>query len=52
MCCEICPRYASCEEEGNLNELCCVSCKERVSCRKEGGSRNKDLSDESEDEFG
>jgi hypothetical protein len=32
MCCEICPRYASCEEEGNLSKTCCVSCPDKASC--------------------
>ncbi len=34
MCCEVCPRYTSCEEEGHLNELCCTSCPDYSSCYK------------------
>ncbi|MFA5146904.1 MAG: hypothetical protein WC515_06010 [Candidatus Omnitrophota bacterium] len=32
MCCEICPRYVSCEEEGHLDNTCCTACPEQVSC--------------------
>ena len=50
MCCEICPRYTNCEEDGHLNESCCASCPERSSCRDENGSKDKDPS-EPEDEL-
>ena len=51
MCCEICPRFTNCEEEGHLNEMCCVSCPEYHSChdkKKAGGEEG----DDAEDEFG
>ena len=45
MCCEICPRYTTCEEEGHLSDLCCVSCADYKSCLGD----EKDI-DESTDE--
>lgn len=50
MCCEICPRYTSCEEEGHLNELCCRTCPEYSSCYKGDAGKVGEL-DETEDEL-
>ena len=50
MCCEICPRYTNCEEEGHLNESCCISCMDHSSCFKEKAGRNK-TEDALEDDF-
>jgi len=41
MCCEICPRYTACEEEGHLNDLCCASCADCRSCHEEGAAKSK-----------
>jgi len=50
MCCEICLRYTSCEEEGHLSDRCCVSCPEYVSCREKPGAKMK-VGGEPDDEF-
>jgi len=50
MCCEICPRYISCEEEGHLNDLCCISCPEHASCNEDSKAKNRD-EDTLEDEL-
>lgn len=51
MCCEICPRYTNCEEEGHLNEMCCISCPDHSSCYNDKRSGNGKSQDENEDEF-
>lgn len=50
MCCEICARYVSCEEEGHLGNECCISCIEYSACHGKAGSRAKE-SDGLEEEF-
>ncbi|MFA4982235.1 MAG: hypothetical protein WC592_07205 [Candidatus Omnitrophota bacterium] len=50
MCCENCPRYTSCEEEGHLNDLCCVSCSDYQFCHGKRGAADKDT-EESDGEF-
>jgi hypothetical protein len=49
MCCETCPRYANCEEEGYLDESCCVSCPDFSSCRGEDASEEKETGEETDD---
>ena len=44
MCCEICPSFMKCEEEGVLDDLCCRSCSEYDSCN----GNNDDSSDDDE----
>lgn len=51
MCCEICPRYTNCEEEGNLNDLCCVGCPDYSSCDSKKESVSDDMQEESEDKL-
>ena len=51
MCCEICPRYTACEEEGHLDDSCCVSCSERLSCRDEDPVGGSERTEESEEEL-
>lgn len=49
MCCEICPRFTNCEEEGHINELCCAACADYSSChgKDRAGSKSEDeLEDE------
>jgi len=42
-CCDICPRYTSCEEEGHLNNMCCISCPEYPSCHEDAkGKKDSD----------
>lgn len=36
MCCEICPDYWECEEEGRLKENCCRECPDYEECMGEG----------------
>jgi len=50
MCCEICPRFVACEEEGHISDLCCVSCSDYKSCHNSDDEKSKD-SDELTDEF-
>ena len=50
MCCESCPRYSNCEEEGHLNDLCCISCMDYGSCHDSAANDEKEDSEADEDE--
>jgi hypothetical protein len=46
MCCEICPNYPHCEEEGHLNKSCCNTCPDYLSCY--GASETEEEADSEE----
>lgn len=50
MCCEICPNFAKCEEEGNVTDTCCATCSDYKSCHDKAGGEGKE-SDELEEDL-
>jgi hypothetical protein len=43
MCCDTCPRYMNCENEGSLSDLCCETCPDYAACHKESEPEGDEL---------